>query len=173
MLHPAGSGNQAKREALRFAPIELWEELHGLHALCQDKRHRHPPGTVQKQSSSRRTIPVMVEYAANQQQIQHNANLRGNMEGEREEVTTSTDIKYRHTGEPNTYTVYYLGDLIGTVAYTPDSPGTWTFTNIQKNTATFGSTRLHTVGFYVEQFMKRGEGNGEKVSVIPAGTRPD
>ena len=77
-------------------------------------------------------------------------------------MITSTEIKYRHAGEPNVYNVLHLGSLIGTVAYTPDGNGTWTFTNIQKNTATFGSTRLQAVGFYVEQFMKRGEGNNGK-----------
>lgn len=72
-------------------------------------------------------------------------------------MINSTEIKYQHTGEPNTYTVQYMGNLIGVVAYTPDGNGTWTFTNSQKNTATFGSTRLQAVGFYVEQF-ERGEG---------------
>ena len=42
-------------------------------------------------------------------------------------MINSTEIKYRHTGEPNVYDVLHLGSLIGTVAYTPDGNGTWTF----------------------------------------------
>ena len=67
-------------------------------------------------------------------------------------MINSTEVTYKHTGEPNEYTVRYRGDLIGIVRWTPDGAGSWTFINTQKNIATFGSTRLQAVGFYIEQF---------------------
>lgn len=72
-----------------------------------------------------------------------------------------SEVKYKHTVIRNQYNVYFNGALIGVVRWTPGSAGTWTFTNIQGKTETFGSTRLQAVGFYIEQFMKRGEGNND------------
>mgnify|MGYP003305384314 CR=1 FL=1 len=68
-----------------------------------------------------------------------------------------TEIKYTHTDTLHTYNVCYHGALIGVVRWTPNGSGTWTFTSSQDKAETFGSTRLQAVGFYVEQFMKRGE----------------
>lgn len=85
-----------------------------------------------------------------------------------------TEVKYTHTGQRNTYNAFYNGTLIGVVRYTPDSSGTWTFTSIREKVETFGSTRFQAVGFYIEKFMKRGEGNnGKETNVIPVGARPD
>ena len=67
-----------------------------------------------------------------------------------------TEVKYTHLKERNAYNAFYHGALIGVVRYTPDSAGTWTFRSIREKAETFGSTRLQAVGFYVEQFMKRG-----------------
>lgn len=67
-----------------------------------------------------------------------------------------TEIKYTHTTQPNVYNTFYQGTLIGIVSWTPAGPGTWTFRSIKEKAETFGSTRLQAVGYYVEQFMKRG-----------------
>lgn len=75
------------------------------------------------------------------------------------------EVKYSHLSTPNHYNAYYHGELIGTVRYTPEAAGTWTFET--DRIQTFGSTRLQAVGFYVEQFMKRGEGNnGKEVGIV-------
>lgn len=78
-----------------------------------------------------------------------------------------SEVKYKQTVIRNQYSVYFNGALIGVVRWTPGSAGTWTFTNIQGKAETFGSTRLQAVGFYVEQFMKRGEGNNGKEEQHP------
>ena len=75
-----------------------------------------------------------------------------------------SDLKYRHIkNQLNQYKVYYHGDLIGEVRYTPGSCGTWTFTSSRDEAQTFGSTRLQAAGFYIEQFLK-----GEREHVTEA-----
>ena len=64
------------------------------------------------------------------------------------------EIHYSHTGQLNQYKVYYCGDQIGEIRHTPGTAGTWTFTDNSGKVNTFGSTRLQTVGFYIQEFMK-------------------
>ena len=74
----------------------------------------------------------------------------------------STEVKYTHTDTQHTYNVFYNGDQIGVVSWTPTGSGSWTFTSNQDKSITFGSTRLQAVGHYIEKFMKRGEGSNGK-----------
>lgn len=76
-------------------------------------------------------------------------------------MTWAYEVKYKHTGIRNQYKVYDNGALIGDIRWTPIGVGTWTFTSVKGDAETYGSTRLQAVGYYVEQFMKRGEGNND------------
>ncbi len=132
-----------------------------MQTLYQDGNRGSLSGKVQEPGEGRGILPGMAGRFAQDQSRSHLdcTDLRGDRDREAAEVINSSQIHYAHIkGQRNTYKVLFELHEIGTVRYTPELAKPWTFISQDGRAETYGSTRLQAVGYYVEDFMKRGEG---------------